>query len=98
MIIDRTPNNQPDIENLSPCQVWELSQPGNIIWAYLGALISNKWGCLHKINHRCKTARKTAKILSDITLNTEEVTTITLIFPVLLCGQETWPLKAIDRR
>ena len=81
---------------------WENS--GNSGRLYFGgSKITADGDCSHKIKRRLLLGRKVMTNLDsilksrDITLSTKVLPVKTMVFPVVMCGYESWTIKKAER-
>lgn len=97
MIIDREHENEPQLPEISNCEVVDKIM-------YLGSLIKNDGDCEAEIRRRIQLGRtamsQLTKIWKDrnISIRTKKSLVKSLVFSVFWYASETWVIKTADRR
>lgn len=96
MIVDRINESSPVVTQIANCDVVQS-------YVYLGALISNRGGCVDEIKRRMAITRSAMDKLRKVWRN-RNVTKATktrliraLVFPIFLYAAETWTLREAEK-
>ena len=82
---------------------WRNSGNRNSDFIFLGSQITVDYDCSHEIKRRLLLGRKIMTNLDsilksrDITLPTKIRLVKALVFPVVMCGYESWTVKKAER-
>ena len=86
----------------SPITSWQIDGETGTDFIFLGSKITAGGDCSHRIKRRLLLGRKAMTNLHsvlksrDITLLTKVSLVKTMIFPLVMCGCESWTIKKAD--
>ena len=88
----------------SPITSWEIDGEAVSDFSFLGSKITADGDCTHELKRRLLLGRKVVTKLDsilksrDITLPTKFHLVKAMVFPVVMCGCETWTVKKAERQ
>ena len=96
-------NNQKKIMASGPITSWQVNGETVTDFIFLGSKITAAGDCSHKIKRRFLLGRKAMTNLDsilksrDIILPTNVHIVRSMVFPVVMCGCESWTIKKAER-
>ena len=87
-----------------PITSWQIDGETEADFIFLGSKITADGECSHEIKRRLLLGRKVMTNLDslfksrDITLPTKVCLVKTMVFPVIMCGCESWNIKKAEHR